>query len=77
MGIVLTIGYYCFAIYHYVKLSIPKYEKRLAIGIIIAMVVSMAVIHGFFWGGAQFIVFLVLVIAEKRSTRGEILVKKF
>lgn len=77
VGIVLTIGYYCFAIYHYVKLSIPKYEKRLAIGIIMAMVVSMAVIHGFFWGGTQFIVFLVLVIAEKRGTCGEIFVKKF
>lgn len=71
VGIVLTIGYYCFAIYHYVKLSIPKYEKRLAIGIIIAMVVSMAVIHGFFWGGAQFVVFVVLASILKNHTERE------
>lgn len=77
VGIVLTAGYYFSAIYYYIKNFAIKYEKRLAIGIIVAMAVSMAVIHGFFWGGAQFIVFLVLVIAEKRSTRGEILVKKF
>lgn len=65
IGVLLTAGYYFSAMGYYVKLSIPKYEKRLAIGIIAAMAVSMTVIHGFFWGGAQLLVFYILGIVEK------------
>ena len=49
------------------KLNILRYEKRLCIGMVASMAVSMAVIHGFFWGGAQFVVFCILGMAEKEE----------
>lgn len=64
-GIILTIGYYLTMGCYYLKLNISTYEKRLCIGIVAAMAVSMAVIHGFFWGGAQLLVFYILGIVEK------------
>ena len=66
-GMVLTIGYYLAMIHHYMKLNILRYEKRLCIGMVASMAVSMAVIHGFFWGGAQFVVFCILGMAEKEG----------
>ena len=66
-GMVLTIGYYLTMIHRYIKLNILRYEKRLCIGMVASMAVSMAVIHGFFWGGAQFVVFCILGMAEKEE----------
>ena len=74
VGIVLTVGYYFSAICYYIKIFAIKYEKRLAIGIIVAMAVSMAVIHGFFWGGAQIVVFVVLAnISNNHTEKGKII----
>ena len=66
-GMVLTIGYYLTMIHRYMKINILRYEKRLCIGMVASMAVSMAVIHGFFWGGAQFVVFCILGMAEKEE----------
>lgn len=65
LGIVLTIGYFGANIL-YVKEHVSfKYEKRLAIGLIISMILTMSVIHGIFWGGPQLTAFVLLVQMEK------------
>ena len=69
---VLTIGYYLTMIHRYMKLNILRYEKRLCIGMVASMAVSMAV------SGAEhsswFFVFWEW--QKKRKKREEIIDKK-
>ena len=59
------------------KLNILRYEKRLCIGMVASMAVSMAVIHGFFWGGAQFVVFVFWEWQKKRKNVKKSLTRNF
>lgn len=67
VGFVLTIMYYFELVYYYWKRNISQYEKRLCIGLIIAMALSMTVIHGFFWGGAQLLVLLLFTVIGRKE----------
>lgn len=73
LGIVLTIGYFGANILYVRERVSFKYEKRLAIGLIISMILTMSVIHGIFWGGPQLTAFVLLVQMEKGITRDELM----
>ncbi len=66
-GITLIILYWCSMIYGIRRSKIDRYERKLALGIVIGMALSMSFIHGVFWGGNEEIFYLFLVWINAKS----------